>query len=62
MECEASRDAKPTGSSAAAEPERFTLRNDPPKLKPATFANAGAGRQGVLLDGLDCLPGQADLF
>ena len=41
--------------------ERFELRNDPPRRKPAEFEN-GEGRQQMLLAGLDCLPGQSDLF
>lgn len=33
----------------------------PPRPKPAEF-NTNAGRQKVLFSGLDCLPGQMDLF
>lgn len=40
----------------------FSLANDAPVLKPAEFANSDRRRQGVLLSGLDCLPGQRDLF
>lgn len=39
----------------------FALRNPAPKPKPATFDNAKA-TQRKLLDGLDLLPGQQDLF
>ena len=46
---------------APGEGERFTLANDPPQLKPARFEN-GEERQRMLLAGLDCLPGQANLF
>jgi len=41
--------------------EPFTLRNEAPRPKPQRFENQG-GRQMVLLAGLDCLPGQWDLF
>jgi hypothetical protein len=43
------------------EPEPFALRNDPPAATKATFENNPC-RQRVLLAGLDCLPGQQDLF
>ena len=46
---------------APGEGERFTLANDPPGLRPTRFEN-GEERQRMLLAGLDCLPGQADLF
>jgi len=39
----------------------FTLANEAPRTKPARFENNSA-RQMVLLAGLDCLPGQRDLF
>lgn len=41
--------------------ERFTLANDAPRPKPLRFEN-NSGRQMVLLTGLDCVPGQRDLF
>jgi hypothetical protein len=41
--------------------EPFALANDPPKRKPWRAENEPA-RQKKLLDGLDCLPGQQDLF
>ena len=42
--------------------EPFTLRNDSPRPKPATFENV-TGRQLRFLSGdNDCLPGQLDLF
>jgi hypothetical protein len=41
--------------------ERFTLANEAPRPKPQQFENKGA-RQMALLAGLDCLPGQRDLF
>lgn len=37
----------------------FTLRNDPPRQPPAADDPT---RQRVLFSGLDCLPGQQDLF
>ena len=46
---------------APSEGERFALANDPPRPKPARFENS-EGRQRMLLAGLDCLPGQGDLF
>lgn len=42
--------------------ERFELRNDPPPHKPATFHGNENTLQKKLIDGLDCLPGQQDLF
>jgi hypothetical protein len=41
--------------------EPFTLANDAPKTPRATFASEPT-RQRNLIDGLDCLPGQQDLF
>ena len=41
--------------------EAFRLSSDPPKPKRATFENDPC-RQTVLFTGLDCLPGQQDLF
>jgi hypothetical protein len=42
--------------------DEFELGVDPlPRPKPATFDNTEA-TQRKLLDGLDCLPGQQDLF
>ena len=43
--------------------EPFRLTNDTRRAwRPATFDNLDRRRQGVLLSGLDCLPGQQDLF
>ncbi len=39
----------------------FQLRNDPPPWRPARFG-AIEGAQRALFAGLDCLPGQQDLF
>jgi len=39
----------------------FTLQNDPP-CRPAPRFESTPARQRVLLAGLDCLPGQSDLF
>lgn len=39
----------------------FRLENTPPKPKPLTFESS-KDRQRVLFTGLDCLPGQQDLF
>ena len=41
--------------------ELFALANEAPRPKPARFENS-EGRQRMLLAGLDCLPGQGDLF
>ena len=41
--------------------EPFALANEMPKPKPTRFENS-EGRQRMLLAGLDCLPGQGDLF
>lgn len=64
MEREANRDAAPTGAvvAEAADPDRFLLRNEPPKRKAASFSNSEAVRQAMLLDGLHCLARQRDLF
>ena len=40
----------------------FTLCNDPPKHTPARFHSQDKTRQRVLVEGMDCLPGQQDLF
>lgn len=40
----------------------FQLQNDPPKRLPAHFDNQDATKQRSLVDGMDCLPGQLDLF
>lgn len=50
-----------------APPERastrqFTLENRQVKPKPRPLEAPPAGRQKVLFSGLDCLPGQLDLF
>lgn len=44
--------------------EEFTLVNDPQPLRPrrGEFDYCEPRRQVMLLDGLDCLPGQLDLF
>ena len=42
--------------------EQFTLRNDPPSPKAQSFESNSKTRQKMLLAGLDCLPGQMDLF
>ncbi len=39
----------------------FELRNDPPAHKPQQFDEEPL-RQRVLVDGMNCLPGQLDLF
>ena len=36
--------------------------NDPPRVRPQSFDNGEKTRQRVLVDGLNCLPGQLDLF
>lgn len=41
--------------------EPFVLANDPPRRVPVRFENDDR-RQRTLFDGLDCLPGQEDLF
>ncbi len=40
----------------------FRLADDSPKRKPATFEGNNQCCQRVLFSGLDCLPGQVDLF
>lgn len=41
----------------------FQLTNDRPRsAKPSSFADNERCRQTMLLSGLDCLPGQLDLF
>lgn len=42
--------------------EIFRLVNDKPKPRPVQFENSERTRQQVLFSGLDCLPGQLDLF
>lgn len=42
--------------------DEFELVNDPPRRKAADFGDQENTRQRVLVDGLDCLPGQLDLF
>ncbi len=42
--------------------EAFKLANDPPRVRPQSFDNGEKTRQRVLVDGLNCLPGQLDLF
>lgn len=43
------------------EDEPFTLQNDKPKKQPEKFEQVKR-RQLPLLSGLDCAPGQQDLF
>ena len=40
----------------------FTLRNEPVKSKPMPSESTDRTRQQMLFSGLDCLPGQLDLF
>ena len=40
----------------------FTLENDTPAPKRYEPVETAARRQGMLFAGLDCLPGQLDLF
>ena len=42
--------------------EKFTLQNDQLRPKPLQLGNNDKSRQKVLFSGLDCLPGQLDLF
>lgn len=42
--------------------DSFALANDPPKQSPKQFAANDKTRQRVLVEGMDCLPGQLDLF
>ncbi len=42
--------------------EEFVLSNPAPKPKPWQGGEPENTRQAVLLSGLDCLPGQQDLF
>lgn len=53
--------SKWTGDNCGKCEKAFTLQNPEPKPKPASFNNAKA-TQRKLLDGLDLLPGQQDLF
>lgn len=41
--------------------DSFTLQNDPPRPKPARF-ESNTGKQRKLFAGLNCEPGQLDLF
>lgn len=50
-----------TNDHTPNEGERFTLANDPPRKPAARFEN-NYSRQMMFLAGLDCLPGQGDLF
>jgi hypothetical protein len=43
-------------------PFEFELRNDPPRKPPTPIDNNDRSRQSKLFTGLDCLPGQQDLF
>ena len=42
--------------------EPFRLSNDPPPRRPWRGKQPSPVRQKLLLSGLDCLPGQLDLF
>ena len=42
--------------------EPFTLTNDPPPYRPWRGEEPEKLKQKMLLDGLDCLSGQQDLF
>lgn len=42
--------------------DTFALRNDPPKPPRGDFTGREKQQQKVLFTGLDCLPGQQDLF
>lgn len=42
--------------------EPFRLTNDPPKQKPWVPPAPEESTQRVLFSGMDCLPGQLDLF
>jgi hypothetical protein len=42
--------------------DTFTLANDKQAPKPRQFENNDKARQTVMFGGLDCLPGQLDLF
>ncbi len=46
----------------AKEADDFTLANDPTTHRPAQFANCEERRQRVCVEGMDCLPGQLELF
>jgi hypothetical protein len=58
------RDALSTcwGYWPAKEREVFALANDPPAHIPQRFDNQTASAQRKLIEGMDCLPGQLDLF
>lgn len=42
--------------------DAFTLANDAPRRKPQQFDNGSNTLQRVCVEGMDCLPGQLDLF
>ena len=42
--------------------QTFTLSNNPPPTKPHRFESCDRTRQKLLFSGLNCLPGQMDLF
>lgn len=42
--------------------EEFVLQNQAPVAKVRKFFNHDRTKQGKLIEGLDCLPGQLDLF
>lgn len=43
-------------------PVGLILRNDPPQRRSQSIENSERQRQSVLFSGLNCLPGQQDLF
>ena len=59
--CGSKRRRAPGPCSACAESD-FQLTNTPPKRKPWRGKEPENTRQSLLLAGLDCLPGQQDLF
>lgn len=57
-----SRDRALHGFVREVEPEPFTLENEPARAPRPVFSDQENTRQRKLIDGLDCLPGQRDLF
>ena len=41
---------------------QFALNNEPPRSTPPRFESNSKTRQRVLFAGMNCLPGQLDLF
>lgn len=57
------QDGLPCCGECLKPPERFTIQNPPPKpAAESLFEPKGKAKQRVLLAGLNCLPGQEDLF